>query len=175
LLPQSSPQTMKYRRIPQQGPHAARTTAGRPKSASYSAMRDDLQRVRLETEAIVVGYAMSRLDMAYLQAQHCRTWKEAFEQAAAELDIRPASLKNLRDEFDPVHNNTVLSTSLCTILLVMAAVVYCRNGRKSPAHATRLSNRSASLRKPSSSGPSANTARISARSISRCNVRRLSA
>lgn len=68
-------------------------------------MSSDLQPVRLETEAIVIGYAMSRLDTIYLQAQNCRTWTEAFEQAAAELGIRPASLKNLRDEFDPVHNN----------------------------------------------------------------------
>lgn len=68
-------------------------------------MSDNLQRVRLETKAIVIGYAMSRLDRAYLQAQHCRTWAEAFEQAATELNIRSANLKNLRDEFDPVHNN----------------------------------------------------------------------
>jgi Domain of unknown function (DUF3883) len=68
-------------------------------------MRHELQRVRLETEAIVVGYAMSRLDKAYLHAHHCRSWKEAFKQAAAELEIRPGSLKNLRDEFDPVHDN----------------------------------------------------------------------
>ena len=62
-------------------------------------------RKRLETAVIVVGYAMSRLDDRYLQAQGVRTWKTAFERAAKALRVRPASLKNLRDEFDPVHDN----------------------------------------------------------------------
>ena len=48
---------------------------------------------------------MSRLDGRYLQAQGVRTWKTAFERAAKALRVRPASLKNLRDEFDPIHDN----------------------------------------------------------------------
>lgn len=62
-------------------------------------------RKRLETAAIVVGYAMSRIDDRYLQWQGVRTWKTAFERAAKALRVRPASLKNLRDEFDPFHDN----------------------------------------------------------------------
>jgi hypothetical protein len=63
------------------------------------------RKVLLETSAIIVGYAMSRLDKEYLNAFHCRTWKEAFQQAAHSLKVRPASFKNLRDEFDPIHSN----------------------------------------------------------------------
>ena len=48
---------------------------------------------------------MSRLDDRYLQAQGIRTWKTAFERAARALRVQPASLKNLRDEFDPFHDN----------------------------------------------------------------------
>lgn len=59
----------------------------------------------LETSALIVGYAMSRLDHAYLDARHIKSWKEAFEQAGKILKVAPASIKNLRDEFDPVHGN----------------------------------------------------------------------
>lgn len=62
-------------------------------------------RKRLETVAIVVGYAMSRLDDRYLRSQGVRTWKAAFDRAAKALGVRATSLKNLRDEFDPFHGN----------------------------------------------------------------------
>lgn len=61
---------------------------------------------RLDTIALVVGYAMSRLDDRYLRFQGLRTWKEAFAHAARVLQVKPASLKNLRDEFDPFHDNS---------------------------------------------------------------------
>ncbi|MCU0916069.1 MAG: DUF3883 domain-containing protein [Planctomycetes bacterium] len=63
-------------------------------------------RKRLETIAIIVGYAMSRLDDRYLRSQEVRTWRAAFDRAAKALGVRPASLKNLRDEFDPFHDNS---------------------------------------------------------------------
>jgi len=59
----------------------------------------------LETSALIVGYAMSRLDRAYLVTRGLKSWKEAFAQAGELLKVAPASLKNLRDEFDPVHGN----------------------------------------------------------------------
>lgn len=59
----------------------------------------------LETSAITIGYAMSRLDARYLRARKCTSWRQAFQQAATALDAPPASFKNLRDEFDPVHGN----------------------------------------------------------------------
>ena len=63
------------------------------------------QRTRLETEALILGYAMSRLDSAYLRLRRFRQWQEAFREAAAALGEPKASFKNLRDEFDPYHDN----------------------------------------------------------------------
>ncbi len=63
-------------------------------------------RLRLDTEAIVIGYAMSRLDRIYLAVRHCATWEEAFLEAAGALSDPPATFKNLRDEFDPIHPNS---------------------------------------------------------------------
>ena len=65
---------------------------------------------RLATEALLIGYAMSRLDAGYdagyLAARGHRTWRAAFAEAGAALGKPPATLKNLRDEFDPVHANS---------------------------------------------------------------------
>ncbi len=49
---------------------------------------------------------MSRLDSAYLRFRGGRTCRRAFEEAARALSIPPSSLKNLRDEFDPVNSNS---------------------------------------------------------------------
>jgi Domain of unknown function (DUF3883) len=62
-------------------------------------------RVLLETEALVVGYAMSRLDGVFLHRFGWSSWRKAFEDAGRAIGVRPASLKNLRDEFDPFHDN----------------------------------------------------------------------
>ena len=70
-----------------------------------SALSDSIKRTRLETEAIVVGYAMSRLDRAYLAARHCSSWDQVFHEAGSALSKPAATFKNLRDEFDPVHTN----------------------------------------------------------------------
>lgn len=69
-------------------------------------MEAPLKHQRLQTEALVIGYAMSRLDTAYLGRRGCSSWKHAFSRAGAALSIPPASLKNLRDEFDPLHGNS---------------------------------------------------------------------
>jgi hypothetical protein len=53
----------------------------------------------------VIGYAMSRLDERFLASQHVRSWKSAIEKASKALGVVPSSLKNLRDEFDPFHDN----------------------------------------------------------------------
>jgi hypothetical protein len=69
-------------------------------------MSENRTRQRLETEAIVLGYAMSRLDQDYLAARNCSTWKHAFTEAADALSKPRSTFKNLRDEFDPVHDNS---------------------------------------------------------------------
>lgn len=68
-------------------------------------MSSNLKRNRLETKAIILGYAMSRLDTRYLDNRNCKSWKQAFEEAALSLAQPSASFKNLRDEFDPIHQN----------------------------------------------------------------------
>jgi hypothetical protein len=61
--------------------------------------------IRLETEAIVIGYAMSRLDKTFLESVGVRSWKAAFALASKSIGVRETSFKNLRDEFDPIHSN----------------------------------------------------------------------
>lgn len=68
-------------------------------------MADQVNHRRLETKAIVIGYAMSRLDKTYLAARESQNWSQAFKQAGAMLRLPPATFKNLRDEFDPLHPN----------------------------------------------------------------------
>jgi hypothetical protein len=60
---------------------------------------------RLETSALVIGYAMSRLDRNLLQSLEIATWTDAFKRVGATLNVPPNSIKLLRDEFDPVHDN----------------------------------------------------------------------
>ena len=70
-------------------------------------MRMDHQqrRQRIEVEGLIIGYAMSRLDDRYLSATGTKSWRAAFEKASNALSIPKASFKNLRDEFDPMHDN----------------------------------------------------------------------
>jgi hypothetical protein len=63
------------------------------------------EHTRLDTQALVVGYAMSRLDHNYLVARYCSTWGQAYDQAAQALTRPAQTFKNLRDEFDPFHAN----------------------------------------------------------------------
>ena len=64
-----------------------------------------VRRRAVDTEALIVGYAMSRLDTVYLASRGLKTWREAFAEAARVLGRPPATYKNLRDEFDLVHGN----------------------------------------------------------------------
>jgi len=59
----------------------------------------------IEIEAIIVAYAMSRLDLGFLKRFGYNSWRDAFKNTGATLGVRPASMKNLRDEFDPIHPN----------------------------------------------------------------------
>ncbi|MEX2169269.1 MAG: DUF3883 domain-containing protein [Pirellulales bacterium] len=68
-------------------------------------MEHSLKAVRLETEALVIGYAMSRLDEEYMRYRKLGSWQAAYEEAALALSVRSLSFRNLRDEFDPFHSN----------------------------------------------------------------------
>lgn len=67
---------------------------------------DDRKRIRLATEEIVVGYAMSRLDGAYYQSRGLASWNQAYAESAEALDRPEMTFKDLRDEFDPYHGNS---------------------------------------------------------------------
>lgn len=71
----------------------------------FPQMTEQRKRFRIETEAIVIGYVMSRLDRQYLAARNCVTWEQAFAEAAESLSKPPRTFDNLRDEFDPIHPN----------------------------------------------------------------------
>jgi 5-methylcytosine-specific restriction protein A len=60
----------------------------------------------IETEALIVAYAMSRFDRQFLSRFKYSSWKSAFEATGKSLGVAPTSMKNLRDEFDPVHDNS---------------------------------------------------------------------
>lgn len=88
---------------------------------------ETLRKTRLETEALVVAYAMSRLGDVYLALRGVRTWKAAFEDAGNALEIKETSVKNLRQEFDPVFtgrgwNNRPMRSSRQRVLDEMEAV-----------------------------------------------------
>lgn len=69
------------------------------------ASRASARQRRLTTESLVVGYAMSRLDRRFLSAFAFAKWDAAFDAFGRALAIPPTSVKNLRDEFDPIHAN----------------------------------------------------------------------
>lgn len=68
-------------------------------------MSDKHRAIRLQTEALIIGYAMSRLDTGYFRYRNVRSWREAYDEAAQALTVRASSMRNLRDEFDPFHEN----------------------------------------------------------------------
>ena len=68
-------------------------------------MPGEQRRRPLETEALIIGYAMSRLDVAYLVGRGLQRWAQAFQEAGQALSVPAANFKNLRDEFDPFHAN----------------------------------------------------------------------
>jgi len=68
-------------------------------------MSEAQRTIRLETEALIIGYAMSRLDVEYFRYRNARNWRAVYDEAAQALAVRASSIKNLRDEFDPFHSN----------------------------------------------------------------------
>lgn len=57
----------------------------------------------IEVEAIIVAYAMSRLNDVFLSRFGFKSWRSAFAGTGSALGVPAASMKNLRDEFDPLH------------------------------------------------------------------------
>jgi hypothetical protein len=59
----------------------------------------------LRPEALIVGYAMSRLDTELLHELGYLTWNAAFADVGSRLKVAPKSVKALRDEFDVFFPN----------------------------------------------------------------------
>ncbi len=67
-------------------------------------MSKELGKQRIETQALVVGYAMSRLT-DYVSRRGYDSWEAAYKEASNVLDVKASSFKRLRDEFDPYNDN----------------------------------------------------------------------
>lgn len=68
-------------------------------------MPEDHKRARRDTSALVIGYAMSRLDEGYLSERGLESWADAYREAEQALSHPAATFNNLRDEFDPYNPN----------------------------------------------------------------------
>jgi hypothetical protein len=65
------------------------------------------QAVDSRTKQIIAGLFLSRFDKAGLQALGFSTFTEAFNTIGFALSANPASIKNYRDEFDPIYSTTL--------------------------------------------------------------------
>lgn len=55
--------------------------------------------------SLTVAYYLSRVDKKALQELGYKTFSSAFRDLAEKLDQKPATIKNMRDEFDPYFDN----------------------------------------------------------------------
>jgi hypothetical protein len=60
----------------------------------------------LRTKQVLAGLFLSRFDRAGLRALGFSSFTEAFNAIGFALGARPASIKNYRDEFDPIYSST---------------------------------------------------------------------
>ncbi len=59
----------------------------------------------MRTKQVIAGLFLSRFDQAGLRALGFSSFTEAFNAIGFALGARPASIKNYRDEFDPIHSS----------------------------------------------------------------------
>ena len=57
------------------------------------------------TAALIVCYYLSRYDATARKNLGFKSWNEAYAEIGKRLQINPSSVKNMRDEFDPIHEN----------------------------------------------------------------------
>lgn len=55
--------------------------------------------------ALYIAYYLSRFNEEGLQKLGYETWKQAYEDISLKLDININTIKNRRDEFDPIHGH----------------------------------------------------------------------
>lgn len=56
--------------------------------------------------ALIIGFYLSKYDRKGVSALGYSTFAEAFEDSSRCLKVKRNTIKNMRDEFDPVHSNT---------------------------------------------------------------------
>lgn len=56
-------------------------------------------------KALVFAYYLSKFDLLALSELGFKTWNEAYEYSSSIWDIKSATIKNMRDEFDPIMDN----------------------------------------------------------------------
>lgn len=62
-------------------------------------------RIDRREKLILTGFYLSKYDLAGLKSLGFESFKEAFNVIGYSLGSRPATIKNYRDEFDPLHTN----------------------------------------------------------------------
>lgn len=56
-------------------------------------------------KALIVAYFLSKFDMRAYKALECQNRSQAHQSLAMSLGVKPATLKNMRDQFDPLHGH----------------------------------------------------------------------
>ena len=56
--------------------------------------------------ALIIAYYLSRLDKRGYLLLGYKSFNEATRKIGAILDVKPNTIKNMRDEFDPYHQNS---------------------------------------------------------------------
>lgn len=55
--------------------------------------------------ALIVAYFLSKYDKRAYEGLGYSSWSAASKEISSVLDVNPNTLKNMRDEFDPLHDN----------------------------------------------------------------------
>ena len=55
--------------------------------------------------ALIAAYYLSRFDKKGLENLGYGSWKEAFSDIEDKLDVKSTTIKNMRDDYDPLHTN----------------------------------------------------------------------
>jgi hypothetical protein len=57
------------------------------------------------TAALIVCYYLSKFDTTARKNLGYDSWNKAYSEIGEKLQVNPTSIKNMRDEFDPIHQN----------------------------------------------------------------------
>ena len=52
--------------------------------------------------ALIVALFLSKFDVAACKSLGCSSWKETFEEVGQRLQVNPNTVKQMREQFDPI-------------------------------------------------------------------------